>query len=89
MKILENFKKFSFFLKRLKRTVFESPKSIFHVLKSHFRDFAFFEIRDFRRPICSCSLRFPREAALDLLGPPEAVRPNWASYRYSGTLPQA
>ena len=51
MKILENFKKFPFLLKRLKRTVFESPKSIFHVPKSHIRDFAFSEIWDSRHPI--------------------------------------
>ena len=36
----------------------------------------------------SCSLRFPREDALDVSGPPEAARPNWASYRCSRALTQ-
>ena len=52
----------------------------------------FFEIRDFRRPGARSDRpapRFPRVAALDLSGPPEAVRPNWASYRYSRSLQQA
>ena len=35
----------------MERIVSEYPNSFFDVLKSHFRDFAIFEVRDFRRPI--------------------------------------
>ena len=58
----QKFRKVFSFWTKSKRKVFESQNSFFHVLKLDFRDFAFFEVRRFRRPIhsCSacCSLRF-------------------------------
>ena len=58
----QKFRKVFSFWTKSKRKVFESQNSFFHVLKLDFRDFAFFEVRRFRRPIrscsASCSLRF-------------------------------
>ena len=82
-------KSFYFFSKDRKET-FLSRQSQFFMFGS-----PIFEIFHFSRSGISaarsgsCSLRFLREDALDVSGPPGAVRPNWASYRCSRLLPQA
>ena len=42
------------------KIIFESPNSCFDVPKPYFRDFAFFEVRDFSRPIRLPLRKVPR-----------------------------